>query len=227
LGDTVLIFKHNDEGHRHDRVRLVRDLVEITAIVIAGFWAFYVFAYENRIKPSFTDPQLEFSVTMTQVVEHNGLIGIQVNNETKNVGKLRARLLGYALWVTGRKISPSLRAPEALSSSNRLEFRSGFYRESRRVAVYGYGYVTSLGDPSTTADLTLDPDDDQKSQDVFYVPRDDFDVLEAYLLVRYTKFDKTVIPTTLALGSDGLPVFKGSRTDNFDYDNVISRITLR
>jgi hypothetical protein len=227
LGDTVLIFKHNDEGHRHDRVRLVRDLVEITAIVIAGFWAFYVFAYENRIKPSFTDPQLEFSVTMTQVVEHKGLIGIQVNNETKNVGKVRARLLGYALWVTGRKISPSLRAPEALSSSNRLEFRSGFYRESRRVAVYGYGYVTSLGDPSTTADLVLDPGDDQKSQDVFYVPRDVFDVLEAYLLVRYTKFDKTVIPTTLALGSDGLPVFKGSRTDNFDYDNVISRITLK
>lgn len=195
--------------------------------MIAGFWAFYVFAYENRIKPSFTDPQLDFSVTMTQVVERNGLTGVQINNEIKNVGKVRARLLGYALWVTGRRVSPSRRAGKILSSSNQLGFRSGFYRQSRGVAVYGYGYVTSLGDPRTTADLVLDPGDDQKSQDVFYVPREHFDVLEAYLLVRYTKYDKKVIPTTLVLGSDDLPAFEGSRENNFDYDNVINRITLK
>jgi hypothetical protein len=31
----------------------------------------------------------------------------------------------------------------------------------------------------------------------------------------------------LVLGSDGLPAFEGSRENNFDYDNVINRITLK
>jgi hypothetical protein len=164
---------------------------------------------------------------MSQVAERNGLIGIQINKETKNVGQVRAHLLGYAIWVTGRKIVPAARRPNVFSTSDLLGFRSGFYRQSRKVAVYGYGYVTSLGDPSTTADLLLYPGDDDKSQDVFYVPRGRFDVLEAYLLVRYTKYDDTVTPTRLELGADGLPVFQGSRKGNIDYDNVISRFVLR
>ncbi|MBV8374264.1 MAG: hypothetical protein JO302_02035 [Candidatus Eremiobacteraeota bacterium] len=220
-------MRHDDAKHPYDRVRLVRDLVEITAIVIAGFWGFYVFAYENRIKPSFTDPQLVFSVTMTQVAERNGLIGIQINNETKNVGQVRAHLLGYAVWVTGRKVSPLSRPPGIVSTFNKLGLRSGFYRETHGVPVYGFGYVTSLGDPSTTADLLLEPGDDDKYQDVFFVPRDRFDVLEAYLLVRYTKYDDKVTPTRLGSGTDGLPVFYGSRAGNSDYDNEISRIVLK
>ena len=35
---------------------IVRDVVEVIAIVAAGIWAFYVFAYENRIKPSISNP---------------------------------------------------------------------------------------------------------------------------------------------------------------------------
>jgi hypothetical protein len=53
------------------------------AIVVAGLWAFYVFAYENRIKPSFTNPQVEFNATMTKGAEQNGLpafIGSHDNN---------------------------------------------------------------------------------------------------------------------------------------------------
>jgi hypothetical protein len=41
---------------------VVRDIVEVVAIVAAGIWAFYVFAYENRIKPSLADPNVDVSV---------------------------------------------------------------------------------------------------------------------------------------------------------------------
>ena len=53
-----------DPGHRSHRVRIVRDVVEIVAILAAGFWAFYVFVYENRIKPSFSDPQVSVGATL-------------------------------------------------------------------------------------------------------------------------------------------------------------------
>ncbi|MGB8627603.1 MAG: hypothetical protein WCD03_15755 [Candidatus Cybelea sp.] len=47
-------------------------MVEIVAIVLAGAWAFYVFIYENRIKPSFTDLQTDVSATMQKTSQRDG-----------------------------------------------------------------------------------------------------------------------------------------------------------
>jgi hypothetical protein len=225
MEERSLIFRHDDETHRYHRVRLVRDLIEIAAIVVAGFWAFYVFAYENRIKPSFTNPELVFSVTMTKVGVHHGMVAVQINNEVKNVGQVRVHLLGFALWVSGRRVIATAGSAKALAQDSTLTLASPFYKKARRVSVFGYGYVTSLGDPKTRADLVLDPGASTASQDVFFVPQRQFDLLEAYLLVRYTKYER-VVPTRLELGPNGLPVFIGDHTDNLDYDNFISSVVL-
>jgi hypothetical protein len=42
----------------------VRDVV---AIVAAGVWAFYVFAYENRIKPSLAGPEVNVVASMQRL----------------------------------------------------------------------------------------------------------------------------------------------------------------
>ena len=46
-----MLFSSRDPEHRSHLLHLVRDVVEIVAIVLAGAWAFYVFIYENRIVP--------------------------------------------------------------------------------------------------------------------------------------------------------------------------------
>lgn len=220
-----MIFRHDDEPHRYGRVRLIRDLIEIAAIVAAGFWAFYVFAYENRIKPSLSQPELVFAVTMNKTAVRDGLVAVQINTSVKNVGQVQAHFLGYALWVYGRKVQTKIGSATVLGDDSRRTFVSPFFGVSRRVAVYGNGYITSLGNPNTTADLVINPGESEATQDVFFVPQGRFDLLDAYLLTRYTKYDR-VTPTRLEIGPLGLPLMRGDRTGNFDYDNFISRIVL-
>jgi hypothetical protein len=58
------VLLHDDGNRRHGAIRIVRDVVEIAAIVAAGLWAFYVFVYENRIKPSFLPPELAVTASI-------------------------------------------------------------------------------------------------------------------------------------------------------------------
>jgi hypothetical protein len=217
----------NHDVERLSWIRIVRDSVEVLAIVAAGIWAFYIFVYENRVKPSLGNPEIAFYATMTKVSEGDRMIGIQLNTEMRNVGQVKAHFLGYVIWVSGRRILPSAKIRTPVATNNALFLNGAFYRQSRRTAVYGYGYVTNLGDRTTTADLLLEPGDDEKNQDVFYIPKGKFDLLEVYLLARYTKYDDVFTPTKLGFAKDGLPTLIGRHDNNFDYDNVISRISAK
>jgi hypothetical protein len=222
---VVLFDKRNPEQRSHT-IAIARDVVEILAILAAGVWAFYVFAYENRIKPSLGNPQVEFSTTMTKVAERNGTIAVSLDTEMRNVGQVPAHFIGYAIWVFGVKATRLPQPRRARGSPGTLSLPDAFYREGHRTAIYGFGYVTSLGDPATSADLLLDPGDVNRSQDVILVPAGKFDILEAYIHARYTKYDNKVVPTKLALDRFGYPRFVGDHANNWDFDNVVSRISI-
>jgi len=221
-----LIFSNRDPDHASHGIRITRDLVEIVAILVAGLWAFYVFAYENRIKPSFTNPQVEFNATMSKGAARNGMVSVTLDTEIRNAGQVPAHVIGYAVWVYGRRISPLDRPQPVSNRTARLDLDGAYYRLSRRTPVFGHGYITALGDPATKADLRLQPGDDEKAQDVFFVPVHHFDLLEVYIHARFTKDDSRVIPTKLVIGRSGLPTFIGSHDYNFDFSNIISRISM-
>jgi len=223
--ETVM-FSNRDPDHNAHGIRITRDVVEIVAIIAAGLWAFYVFAYENRIKPSFANPQVEFNATMSRVGERNGFVAIRLDSEIRNVGQVRAHLIGYGMWVYGRRIAPLQKPRGASGNSRSLGLDGAFYRLLPRTPVYGYGYITVLGDPKTTSDLNLQPGDDIKSQNVFFVPINRFDMLDVYIHARYTKKDEHVIPTKLVLDSKGLPKFIGEHEDNSDFSNFVSSLSL-
>jgi hypothetical protein len=163
---------------------------------------------------------------MTKVAERNGFVAVQLNTEIRNVGQVRAHLIGYAVWVYGLRIAP-LRQPQGPNGDFRkLNLDGAFYRKSPRTPVFGYGFVTALGDPTTGTDALLQPGDDIKSQDVFFVPMHRFDLLEAWINSRYTKNDEHVIPTKLVINRHNLPTFVGSQRDNFDFFSGVSRISI-
>lgn len=88
--------------HSHpSRVEHWRHVIEIVAIVIAAAWAFYVFVYQERIKPATAEPQLLHSIA----VEHNALEGgkklVKVDVEFKNVGISDVQLDGLIVNVYG------------------------------------------------------------------------------------------------------------------------------
>ncbi|MBV9333028.1 MAG: hypothetical protein JO146_03395 [Candidatus Eremiobacteraeota bacterium] len=157
-------------------VATLRDVVEVLAIVAAGIWAFYVFAYENRIKPAMASPDVDVKASMTRLSERNGLVAVGLHLQMHNVSTVQARFLGLAVNVYGERILASRSPQREGATTSRYNFR-GFFRAQPRVPVYGYAYVTNLGNPSSTQGTNLDPGDTIENDYTFYVPKGRFDLL--------------------------------------------------
>ena len=196
-----------EERKRRARgVWMARDVVEIVAIVAAGIWAFYTFAYENQIKPSFADPELNFVVTMEKLGQRGPLIGVRLHTEIHNVGTVQANLVGLLYWVVGKRVEPTdlPRKPIVTHDSAVLK---AFYREGRGVPVFGLAYLTQVGDVRSEDRTEIAPGGVLSRDSVFFVPARRFDYLEAHISARFTKEYRTA-STTISFNQEAIPVFK-------------------
>ncbi len=194
---------------RQHAIRIARDVVEIVAIVAAGVWAFYVFVYENRIKPGFAEPQITFATTMHRTSRHGNLLGIDVRTEIRTIGTVRANLLGFALTVNGQRVEAAHpeRTPELVPSAHPYEaVLARFYRLTKPQPVYGYAYLTNLADPRTSKAWSFGPGDAVTQERVFYVPAGRYDVLTANVDAAWVKTDKGPVPATLVQKSYGFAI---------------------
>lgn len=211
--------RHESRGHA---ISLVRDVVEILAIIAAGIWAFYVFAYENHIKPSLAQPDVNISASMQRLSEHNGLISIRMHVVLHNIGTVHAHFLGLAVNVSGHRVIPSKATTMRLDGKASYGF-AAFYHLTPGVPVVSTAYVTRLGDPSSTQDTELDPGTTVENDGVFYVPRHRFDLLTAEVDAVYTKYEDAVIPTRLEKTRSGavrVVTTDAAKTNSFDVDPV-------
>lgn len=203
---------------------IVRDVVEIVAIVAAGIWAFYVFAYENRIKPALAGPEVNVAASMQRLGERHGLIAVNVRLQLHNIGTVRAHFLGMAVNVYGQRVAAG--RPQVSSGKGLLQYEfSGYARTGSRVPVYAYAYITHLGDPSTGQDAALEPGGTLENERTFYVPQGQFDLLSLGFDAPYTKFDEATIPAHLEVTPQGAVRVKttlSSRVEQFDITPVAS-----
>lgn len=221
----VLFSGRKGPLRRAHAIGTVRDAVEIAAIIAAGVWAFYVFAYENRIKPSMANPEVNVSASMQRLGQHKDLVGVGVHVRIQNVGTVKAHFLGIALNVYGERVVQSL--PHGNRTRNGTEYNfSGFYHTISQVPVYSYAYVTKLGDPSTTQDTELDPGTSIENYRTFYVPKGRFDSLTLGVELPYTKFDDTAIPTHLVVTSDGAAKVVTRLSPRVNQYNIVPVTTL-
>jgi hypothetical protein len=178
-----------DPGSPH-ATAVVRDIVEVLAVIAAGAWAFYVFVYENRIRPSFEQPEVNVSAAMWKLNEHNGLIGVGLRIQFHNVGSVKANFLGLAVNVYGQRVIPAKPVPQLERTTLNYEYR-GFYGLRPRVPVYTWAYVTKSGNPATGVETVLDPGTTVENDRVFYVPQGQFDLLTVAIDAPYFKTAKT------------------------------------
>ncbi|MBV8197512.1 MAG: hypothetical protein JO263_05225 [Candidatus Eremiobacteraeota bacterium] len=177
-------------------IATVRDIAEVVAIVAAGIWAFYIFAYENRIKPSLASPDVNVTASIQRLSQHNGLMAITVHLQLHNIGTVRAHFLGFALNVYGQRIVAS--GAHSFRGRDLVHYDfDGFYRAGPRVPVYSYAYITHLGNPSTAQDTYLDPGSSVENDRTFYVPYGRFDLLIVGIDAPYTKFEDATMPAHL------------------------------
>ncbi len=84
----------------------ISHIVQALAILAAGFWAFYTFIYEDRIKPASEPPITSITTSLTPVGKKGSLIAIQAKTQLHNIGKVRIRLLADTFNVIGVIVQP-------------------------------------------------------------------------------------------------------------------------
>jgi hypothetical protein len=196
-----MLFGSKREG-REGAIATVRDVVEIVAILAAGAWAFYVFAYENRIKPSWANPQVNFSASLQRLGERNGLIALRLHQRLHNFGTVPAHFLGVAINVYGERVSSASARRTPAAPGTTYNYKA-FFQTTREDPVYSLAYVTSLGDPTSTQITKLDPGDTLENDYTLYVPRGRYDLLTVEISGVFTKSEGTVVPTRIERSARG------------------------
>ena len=83
-----------------------RHLIEIVALIIAAVWGFYVFVYQERIKPAAEPVNLDFAIH----VEHQNLMHgkelVTIQPTWHNGGAVQAQMDGFLLDVYGITYGP-------------------------------------------------------------------------------------------------------------------------
>lgn len=221
-----MLFGKRDDGRADSHpTTIVRDVVEVLAIIAAGIWAFYVFAYENRIKPSMASPDVNVTASIQRLSQRNGLIAVGVRLRLQNIGSVKAHFLGIALNVYGQRIVVTQPRPKTEMRSLRYEY-DAFYRAEPLVPVYSYAYVTRLGDPSTGQDTELDPGTTIENYRTFYVPQGKFDLLIVGIDAPYTKYESKTIPTHLVVHPGGDVTVVTRLTPEIEQYNILPVTSL-
>lgn len=194
--------KHGSDSASHRVIATVRDVVEIVALLAAGVWAFYIFAYENRIKPSMASPDLDVTASMQKMSERNGLIAVGLHVTFHNIGTVKADLLAVAINVYGQRVLETEPRSAGNNCPRQYEF-AGYYQTGRLTPVFSNAYVTHHGDPTTGEYTDLDPATTVNNYYTFYVPRGRFELLTLGINAPYTKYENVAFPTHLITEPQG------------------------
>ncbi len=82
-----------------------RHVVEIVALSIAAIWTFYIFVYQERIKPSYELPSLEMTPALEHVPLRNGKLFLRVRLPFKNISPADAQFVAVINNVYGVNVS--------------------------------------------------------------------------------------------------------------------------
>jgi hypothetical protein len=211
---------------RRLHVRNARDVIEVFAILLAGAWALYVFVYENNVRPTLAPPSPVFTVEMHHVGNDGPLAVVRIDETIHNVGTVRVHFTGYSVTVFGMRIRPQAH-PEVTTLASDGGTNYVYSDFGVRHVVYRYVMLTTLGDAKSPKDLFVEPGANVSFSDEFYVPRSDFDRLQAWLVGAFTKNDNHPVPTSIAFGRTGLPDFKSNDPDLEIYKVPIAQLDLK
>jgi hypothetical protein len=194
------------------RSRLIRDVAEVVAIVLAGAWAIYTFAWQNLLVPAIKPPSFEATVQMRHVANEGSLAVIRIDETLRNTGINTVHFLGYSITVLGMRVLPSA-TPQPPQMDDGGNVRETYYTFSKPVVVYRDAFITNLANPAVGRDLFLFPGQVTTLSREFYVPRGKFQRLVTWLVANYTKNESHTIPTTMTIAPSGRPHFKSHAPD--------------
>jgi hypothetical protein len=209
-----------------DRWATFRHIIEAVAIVAAGAWAFYVFVYQEKIKPQSQPASLSIDISMSEISHTARLDIVAVKLAFRNSGQTEIDVAadGFTVWgerfghhvSTRRRELPFFAAFDRdLPIESKTVVRSSM--ELRDMAVGGYA----------GNHIIMEPADDETLIYTIAIPHDAYDVLYARIIAVPLKTSQTAkIPVTVKRQPDGSywlsfhKDFAGIEDDNDAYFSV-------
>ncbi|HEY6450357.1 MAG TPA: hypothetical protein VIX60_06735 [Candidatus Cybelea sp.] len=174
---------------RHERnepLGTLRDAVEIVAIVAAGLWALYVFAYEQRFKPASEPPSLRLTGSLHKLGTHNGLVQLAIKATISNNGSTDATLIATGFTADGLRYA-SNSTPTVDRSINGLTMYQRDAHVASRTLIYRTVEMTRLASPKYSSSFTLQPGQELPYSAIFAIKAGEFDAVTLYASIAYSK----------------------------------------
>ncbi len=171
---------------RNEPLGTLRDAVEIVAIVAAGLWALYVFAYEQRLKPASQPPSLRLTGTLHKLGTHNGMVQLAIKATISNNGSTDAALIATGFTAEGLRYAPNS-TPTVDRSINGLTMYQRDAHVASRTLVYRTVEMTRLASPKYSSSFTLQPGQELPYSAIFAIKAGEFDVVVLYGSIAYSK----------------------------------------
>jgi hypothetical protein len=153
-----------------------RHVIEIVAFIVAAAWAFYVFIYQERIKPAETAPQQQFNIAISHQPVPSGSEFVSVNIEVRNVGTVPFKIAGYVVAAYGYHYVPKITQTVFRSMRRNVTTLRRTLAESAPDLLQSiYATFSSFGSNQPTA-LIL-PGGNFSTHEGFGIPRNKYDAI--------------------------------------------------
>jgi hypothetical protein len=173
---------------RNEPLGTLRDAIEIVAIVAAGLWALYVFAYEQRLKPASAPPSLRLTGSLSKAGTHNGLVQLAIKATISNNGSTDASLIATGFTAEGLRYAPN-GTPVFDRAIDGLTIYQRDARVASRTVIYRTVEMTRLASPKYSGSFTLQPGQELPYSEIFAIKAGEFDAVALYGSIAYSKRD--------------------------------------
>jgi hypothetical protein len=186
-----------------DRWANLRHIIEAVAIVAAGAWAFYVFVYQEKIKPA-GQPAALTTELVIRTLGHNArrdILGLRVHLHNSGQTEIDIAADGYDIW--GERFAAAV--------SQRTHIRRDQAVGDRDLAVASRSFVHGFMELRDMAagghvgnHIILEPGDNEGFEDVVTVPHGRYDLFFGRVIAVPVKTSQTAkIPIDIVRRADG------------------------
>jgi hypothetical protein len=144
--------------------------------------------------------QTDVSATLQKTSQRDGATGILLKTAVRNSGTVRFYFVGYAVTVMASKMALS---PGPTNDPRIRDSLHTYFTLSKRAPVYGFGFITQLGDPSSGHRIELEPGGSFNQEHTFFVPANRFDLLTVNVSACIAKSEAKTLPSRFKPGIEG------------------------
>lgn len=215
-------------GEQSHRTAIIRDIVEVIAIVGAGVWAIYTFLYLEQLKPAAEPPELTISGNLHKLEVRNGLVEFGYDGVIRNIGHTSAYLIAEGFTITGVRVDP-LSSPTVISPyKGAMVYQRDARIETPRV-VYKFYKLTRYAHADFGDGYKIDPGQEIPFSGVFAVRDGEFDSIALDGSLAYAKNVGTY-PTKIGHTPSGVVLFDPVKANDPNYyplQVTLDRASLR